>query len=139
MITWDGRVHVGLVRRQLIGRLLLWSAVVCNRPAYTLIPGEDVRVSYTLFKLRRSYLEFDHLRVLTCGSAAPSAVWSWTSGGSAGRGERWGAAMSWFCSRGPRRRSDRGCRCEPPSLVHTLNGSKNTQKQGQEDAELLYV
>lgn len=38
--TWDGWVHVSLICRQLIGWLLLWSAVTGYRPTYALIPGE---------------------------------------------------------------------------------------------------
>lgn len=52
----------------------------------------------------------------TCGSAAPFAEWSWSGSGPAGQEVQWDAAMWWFCSRGPRRRSFRGCRSEPPSL-----------------------
>lgn len=39
-ITRDGGVHVSLVRRQFVGWLLLWSAVIGYRPTYTLIPGK---------------------------------------------------------------------------------------------------
>lgn len=56
------------------------------------------------------------LPILTAGSAAPSAVWSWTSAAPAGQGELWAAATSWFCLRDPHRRSCRGCQCAPPSL-----------------------
>lgn len=41
-ITWDGGVHVSLICWQLIGWLLLWSAVIGYCPTYTLIPGKVV-------------------------------------------------------------------------------------------------
>lgn len=39
IVTWDSRVHIRLIRRQLIGWLLLWPAVIGYRPSYALIPG----------------------------------------------------------------------------------------------------
>lgn len=70
--------------------------------------------------------------MLTAGSAVPSAGWSWISAGPGGRGERWAAATSWFCSHDPRRRSCRGCQCAPPSL----KGRKDTERDEEEKEEL---
>lgn len=36
--TWDGGVGVSLIYWQLIGRLILWSAIVGYGPSYALIP-----------------------------------------------------------------------------------------------------
>lgn len=54
--------------------------------------------------------------VLTGGSAAPSAGWNLISAEPEERVELWVAARWWFCSRDPRKRFFRGCRCGPPSL-----------------------
>lgn len=54
--------------------------------------------------------------ILTGDSAVPFAGWNLTSGGSVGPGELWVAATLLSYSRGPRKKSGRGCRFEPPSL-----------------------
>lgn len=69
-------------------------------------------------------------RVLTAGSAAPSAVWSSSAAAPAGREALWAAATSWFCLRGPRRRSCRGCQCAPPSL-NSSNAPRGVRRRSQ--------
>lgn len=77
--------------------------------------------------------------ILTCDLAAPSAEWSWTSGGSEGPEERWDAARLWFCSRDPHKRSVRGCRYEPPSLVnmHTHTRTEVRTHQAETDSKKI--
>lgn len=122
-------MQVSLIRRHLIGWLLLGPAVIGYGPADALVPAQGIGTC--LLCCCATARTLPHHPLLTCGSAAPSAGWSWTSAGSAGRAAPWAAATWWSGSRDPRRRSGRGCRCGPPSLQDTRTSHEIGRRKGR--------